>query len=333
MVSVKGIEFLSFPEIIAMNVDDPPEIIHGIFCEGEVGNLIAGPKSRKSWLVLDLAIAVQTGGPWLGQFDTIQGDVLIVDNELPLPQFRKRIKAVCEARGTNPDSARVEAVCLRGQALDVGQILDLVRERGKRFKLIVIDALYQAIPANVSENDNIQMTGVYKTLTDAAKEIGAGILIVHHTPKGDQSKRPLLEMGSGASAIARAVDLQIGLRPHHNRDSTCAVFEAKPRSYAEVEPVSLRFTYPVWNIDESLPVIREKAPRTPRRGRESKITEDIEIVAQALATGPKTMRALRDTTRFNQARCRAATNAGVVSGRFEKTRGQKWDTYALACSA
>jgi RecA-family ATPase len=101
-----------------------PPVIHGLLREGETMNVIASPKTGKSWLTIDLALAVAAGRPWLGRFETVRGDVLIIDNELHPETSSHRIPRVAEARGlTLADIGdRVSVDNLRGR---LKSLLDL----------------------------------------------------------------------------------------------------------------------------------------------------------------------------------------------------------------
>jgi hypothetical protein len=46
-------------------------VIHGLR-EGEAKNVIASPKTGKSSLTIDLALADAAGRPWLGRFETVR---------------------------------------------------------------------------------------------------------------------------------------------------------------------------------------------------------------------------------------------------------------------
>ena len=74
-----------------------PPLIDGILRRGETMNIIASPKVGKSWMVNDLAICVAMGQPWLGM-PTVQGKVLILDNELHPETMSSRIATLKEKR-------------------------------------------------------------------------------------------------------------------------------------------------------------------------------------------------------------------------------------------
>ena len=82
-----------------------PVLIHGFLRRGETMNIIAPPKTGKSWLVTDLALSVATGTPWFG-FPCEKGKVLIIDNELHPETSANRIPKVVAARGIDIKKVR-----------------------------------------------------------------------------------------------------------------------------------------------------------------------------------------------------------------------------------
>ena len=58
------------------------------------------------------------------------------------------------------------------------------------------------------------------------------------------------DVGAGAGAQSRATDTHLVLRPHE--EEGCVVLDAAVRSWPPVEPRCLRWTFPVWNPDDSL---------------------------------------------------------------------------------
>lgn len=104
--------------------------------------------------------------------------------------------------------------------------------------LIVIDALYKALPADVDENSNGQITAVYNLLDGYAQQMKAAIILVHHTSKGNQANKSITDVGSGAGAQSRSPDAHLTLRPH-KEPGVVSVF-CCVRSFPPVEPFCLR---------------------------------------------------------------------------------------------
>lgn len=61
-----GLEAVSITDLVAHHPSLRPVLIEDFLRLGETMNVIAPPKAGKSWLVIDLALAVATGRSWFG---------------------------------------------------------------------------------------------------------------------------------------------------------------------------------------------------------------------------------------------------------------------------
>jgi len=243
-----------------------PPVIHGLLREGETMNIIASPKTGKSWLTIDLAIAVATGRPWLGRYQTRAGDVLIIDNELHPETSAHRLPKVAEARGlpVREIGPRISVDNLRGRLRDIFTLAPYFEalEPG-RFKVIVLDAFYRFMPAGGDENDNGTMANIYNAIDRFADRLGCCFVLIHHSTKGNQSGKSVTDVGAGAGAQSRATDTHLVLRPHE--EEGVVVLDAAVRSWKPVDPVCLRWSFPVWTVDDSLDPSALKSERPARK--------------------------------------------------------------------
>jgi hypothetical protein len=242
-----------------------PPVVHGLLREGETMNVIASPKVGKSWLVADLALAVATGRPWLDLFPCEQGRVLLIDNELHCETSAHRIAKVVEARDiTLADCGdRITVANLRGELRDIfglGQCF--TRIEPSQFKMIVVDAFYRVLPRDTDENDNGTMAQVYNVLDAYAAKLQCAFVLIHHSTKGNQSGKAVTDVGAGAGAQSRAADTHLVLRPHE--EPGVVVLDAAVRSWPPIEPRCLRWSFPVWTVNDTLDPADLK-PEKPRR--------------------------------------------------------------------
>jgi hypothetical protein len=165
------------------------------------------------------------------------------------------------------------------------------------YRLIILDAWYRFLPKGVSENDNSAMTEMYNVLDSLADRLQCGFVLIHHASKGSQTNKAVTDVGAGAGAQARAADSHLILRAHE--EDGCFVLDAGARSFPQIEPVGVRFTFPVWRIDESLDPALLK-PDKPRKRK----TEPAEpavpwtaerFAAQFVSTVPKSKAAIIST--------------------------------------
>lgn len=245
-----------------------PEVIEGLLRQGETLNLIGASKAGKSWLIHGLAVAVANGLPWLGM-NVTQGRVLLIDNELHPETLVDRLQNVVsktnDPNGLNSVTLHgIDVLSLRGvtENADVtGLAQRLATVQPGDYRLIVLDALYRALPAGTSESDNAQMMMVYNQLDRIARTTGAAIVCNHHSSKGDQSGKAVVDVGSGAGSISRATDSHLVIRPHE--DSELCVLEAVCRSFKPVQPKSIRFEWPLWLQSMAEPKLKQ-----PKNGQQ-----------------------------------------------------------------
>jgi hypothetical protein len=80
-------------------------VLHGLLREGETANLVAPPKTGKSWLVYQLLLCMVTGRKFWG-FSPEPGKVLLIDNELHRETLAFRIPISAKAMGIEPAEYR-----------------------------------------------------------------------------------------------------------------------------------------------------------------------------------------------------------------------------------
>lgn len=273
-----------------------PPIIDGLLRERETANIISVSKIGKSWLAYNLALCIVTGRPWLDRFATTRGRVLLIDNELHKPTLASRIPTVADALeiplATYADA--LEVWPLRGNLRNIFEIgLDMAEIGLGKFKVIVIDAKYRMIPALASENDNAAETQFYNSIDAYAEMTGAAIINVHHSSKGQQGDKRITDVGAGAGAQSRAADCHLILREHEEKD--VVVLDAAVRSFAPVEPVCLRWNFPLWLPDDGIDAGRLRGRLTVGEQRQGeRDREGFDIITERLRQGSATTRQLRD---------------------------------------
>jgi hypothetical protein len=246
-----------------------PVIVDRLLREGETINIVAPSKTGKSWLSMDLAQAIAAGENWLGEFQTVRGEVLVVDAELHRETLAKRIRDIAEARGRTLDVLnRVHVKATRGKLKDINQLCRefLTHIRPGQFSVIVLDALYRFLPVGVSENDNAQMQQIYNLLDSVSTTLGCAFAVIHHSAKGSQTGKSIMDVGAGAGSIGRATDSHLIIRKH-NTDGLF-VLDRSARSFPPMEPVTIKFDYPTWNVVKEIEPVLEGAVGSEASRRE-----------------------------------------------------------------
>lgn len=267
MVDAPPVRPLSVRDLVVKYPEMRDPVVHGLLRRGETMNIISSPKLGKSWLVIDLALAVACGRMWLDSFQTERGDVLILDNELHGETSAHRIPKVAATRGIPTDAYadRLFVLNLRGQLKDVFSLRPFFEsiEPG-RYRVVILDAFYRFMPRDMDENDNGTMASLYNHLDLYADRLGCCFVLIHHTTKGNQSAKSVTDVGAGAGSQARATDTHLILRPHEETDAV--VLDAAVRSWPPVPPRCLRWTFPVWTPADDLDPAMLRSVK-PKRGK------------------------------------------------------------------
>lgn len=243
---------LELGELIDMNPTLSPPVIDGFVRHNEVATVIGASKSRKSWLMLHLAMCVAKGGmTWLG-FEAIQGRVLLIDLELAPAIIAARSRRVMESLGlTLADfEGRLKAMPMRGRAFSI-DTLEAMQAAGELegYSLIIVDPLYRCYPKNYDENSNADAAALYARFAQVAAKTGAALVIVHHLPKGIHGDKSTVDLGAGAGAVARAGDVHAAVIPTQG-DDNAAELRCSLRSFPRVEPVPVRWSGYHWRVDD-----------------------------------------------------------------------------------
>jgi hypothetical protein len=260
-------------DVIEHNKELRPVVINGLARVGEVVNIVAPSKRGKSWLVLMLVLCVVVGKRLFDAFTCTPGKVLLIDNELHSQTSAFRVRAVAKAMGVEINELRGQFQIdnVRGQNLDINALVGyLARFKPGELTVIVLDALYRFYPKGFDENSNADMTWLYNVLDGIANRLQCVIVCIVHSSKGNQADKSLVDVGSGAGAIARAADTHFAIREHEQPG--CVVADYTARSFAPSDPICLRWAWPLWVRDDTLDP--DKLYRPGKRGKD-KATETI----------------------------------------------------------
>ena len=131
----------------------------------------------------------------------------------------------------------------------------------------MLDAFYRFMPGGGDENDNGTMANIYNRIDAFADRLGWCFVLIHHSTKGSQTGKSVTDVGAGAGAQSRATDTHLVLRPHE--EDGVVVLDAAVRSWKPVEPMCLRWSFPVWTVEDGLDPASLKNQRAGKK-REQK---------------------------------------------------------------
>lgn len=178
-------------------------LIKGLLPKATLGVLYGESGSGKSFITLDMCVAVARGLPWRGKRST-QGRVVYIVAE-GAAGFRNRLIAYARHHGLDPAGIPLDIIdatpnlLLKDDALDVCKA---ILDTGARPSLVVVDTLAQAM-AGANENASEDMGKALAHCKGIYKATGAMVLLVHHSGK-DSSRG-----ARGWSGMRAAADVEL----------------------------------------------------------------------------------------------------------------------------
>ncbi len=228
----------------------PPEVVVGLLHRGSKIVIGGTSKGRKSFSLLDLAVAVATGREWWG-FPTVQGRVLYLNFEIQQPFLEARVYSIQRAKEAPLPPGNFLAMTLRGHTETIedlaheliGYILDM-----EPFSLIIFDPIYKLM-AGRDENKAGDVTAMLAQLEKIAVQTGAAVAFGAHYSKGNQAAKESIDRIGGSGAFARDPDAILTMTTHEQPDAFTV--DATLRNFAPIEPFVVTWKYPLFARDGS----------------------------------------------------------------------------------
>lgn len=271
------------PDMVSLDTfkNDPPELpeelIEGILRRGHKMLISGSSKAGKSFLLMELCIAIAEGTPWLG-FQCKKGKVLYVNLEIDPASAINRFLKIYEALGLPIRNAENIVVWnLRGHAVPLDQLVPKLirRVRDQHFDAIVIDPIYKVITGD--ENNASEMGAFCNQFDKICTETGCSTIYCHHHSKGAQGAKKAMDRASGSGVFARDPDAQLDMIQlelsediaNNVRDGneTAWRLESSLREFRNIKPVEFWFEYPIHKVDQRGTLSEMPAQGTLKAGR------------------------------------------------------------------
>lgn len=214
--------------------DETPWLIEGLWGAGGVGVIGGSPKSCKTWMALEMAVAVGSGRPCLGRYPVpVQGPSIVYAAEDQPPSVRERLDQLAQARGA--DFARLDVGLIVEPSLRLDRAEDVARLRAtlkrRRPRFLVLDPYVRLQSGD--ENSAMEVSRILSTLRELSRTFECAIALVHHARKGtgDDPGQAL----RGSSDFYAWADSLLHLR----RDREGLVLAIEHRAAASPPPVGL----------------------------------------------------------------------------------------------
>jgi RecA-family ATPase len=228
---------------------EPPEldqVIVDMLDAGDKMAVLASPKQRKSWFVLQLSVALAAGGHsrFLNWDLNRPRRVLYVQFEIREHHCHRRMRRICWAMGIRKSdlNGRLKIISARGLGLSGADGLEQIRHAVEAFKpeVIVLDPIYKLVEG--AENAAEDLKELLAAFDQLAEKTGAALIYVHHDCKGNPGDRDIRDRGAGSNVLSRDYDVCVTLTPHSTAKGVTVV-ETLLRNYEDQDPFSMSWQY------------------------------------------------------------------------------------------
>ena len=287
-------------------------LIDELWADEAVGIVGGEPKCCKSFLALDIAVAVAGGVPCLRRFAPAQtGRVLLFAAEDALHVVRRRLAGIAEAGGCKLADLDIHVITAPSVRLDVERDRDSLAETiaTLRPKLLVLDPFVRL--HRIDENASGEVAPLLAYLRELQRRFHLAVLLVHHARKGGGKMRGGQAL-RGSSEFHAWGDSNLYLRRHGDQLTLTVEHRAAP-SIAAV-PLQLEIAgdaVALAAVDHGAP-IAEAAPAPPLT-TEQKIEQHL-----SAAAAPLTIAELRKLCRTRNATLTTTLAALVAAGRIHR---------------
>ena len=204
--------------------EEPEWLVEGIWGEGNVGLMVAAPKSFKSTFAYDIALSVASGRNFYGH-KVKQCGVAI----LQLENSDYYTKLLLERMA--PDANELPIYLVKGSG-SLDNIDDLVMALPEDVKFLIVDPLYFAWGSGSIQDEDSRIK--LRKISDAVKPREIATMLIHHTRKSNDD----LQQGDiyGSQFLASWYESLIIINKIKGSDNTVKIktdFRTfTPRSYA-----------------------------------------------------------------------------------------------------
>jgi RecA-family ATPase len=160
-------------------------LVEGMWSEEAVGIIGGEPKCCKSFLALDLAVAVAAGIPCLRRFTVSRpGRVLLYPAEDALHIVRRRLEGICAAGGVGLAELDVQVITAPSLRFDLEADRRRLEETVARLKprLLVLDPFVRL--HRIDENVSGDVAPLLAFLRELQRRHAIAVAVVHHAKKG-----------------------------------------------------------------------------------------------------------------------------------------------------
>jgi DNA-binding transcriptional ArsR family regulator len=212
-------------ELMATDFGPRRDRVKGVIPEAGAVIIAGGKASGKTFLAMQLAVAIGAGRPWLG-FETLPCRVLVIERELTAKTLQDRFKKMGIDQPINVDFAYNWS---RGTEA-ITDIEAIVLERG--YQVVILDVAAVFREKGADGNDYQGGYDFYGPLRQTANRLKIIIASLTHNKKGGAEEASEAIMGSYSQAGAS--DVIISLKRASGKDKGIIVLDGNDIEYQEI---------------------------------------------------------------------------------------------------
>lgn len=171
--------------------------IDGILAKGQDTILAGIYKSLKTSIAIDLAIALATGGMFLGRFPVLEpARVLFMSAESGFATIQETAKRICRAAGVELDEIKGLLWSTELPRPDRPDEMTNLRIllRHERIDVLILDPAYLMMPGDGAWN-LLKQGEVLSVLSGLCRSLGVTLVLIHHAKKSSAGQFQPMELG------------------------------------------------------------------------------------------------------------------------------------------
>lgn len=248
---------LSGDVLMSRTFDPINMLVDNLIVEG-LTFLIAPPKYRKSWMMLDLAVSVSNGAPFLGR-QTKPSSVLYLAFEDSERRLHDRLAKMRQPVGPRFLYATGDdVITIPGGLVNA---LEAYLDKTPGIGVVIVDTL-ASIRGDVPGGSNVyqQDYNVVNMLKQFADAHHIAVILVHHTRKASQKDADFFDRINGSTGLTGAADTVLFLDAKRGEDDAILHVESRDFPSTSIELFFADFRWHVYAPGELLRLQYEAAP-------------------------------------------------------------------------
>ncbi len=284
-------------------------LVTGLWSEQAVGIVGGEPKCCKSFLALDLAVAVASGTPCMRRFVVPKaGRVLLYAAEDALHIVRRRLEGIAAAAGVALTDLDIQVITVPVLRLDLDTDRRNLAETIERMRprLLILDPFVRL--HRIDENASGEVAPLLAYLRELQRRFGVAVLVVHHAKKGAGGVRAGQAL-RGSSEFHAWGDSNLYLR----RDGDELTLTVEQRAAASPRPITIELA------QQGLALALEVVERTTPNATTAPSLDERITTVLAEAREPLPFADLRAKCRVRAATLHERIGLLAAAGRVVKT--------------